>query len=500
MAAARVPERRYARWFDELPARNQQQMADRWGPPPGESYVHDGHIALAGLQLRQRLRRHPAAARLRHGPEPDLPPAGPAADAQLPRAVPLAARRRCGADAIVHVGKHGTLEWLPGKARRPVARRAIPDLLLGDLPLVYPFIINDPGEGAQAKRRAHAVIVDHLTPPMTTADAYGKLDELARLVDEYYQVEALDPSKLPHAAAADLGAGRRGPARRRHHLMIQQLNQQGDHTHDWDPQVTEDGTPVTLAEMRSQGLRPPDREPGRLFVRAGQRADPRRAAHARRALRRRAAARPGAGAWCACRTWTCRACARAWPTAFGLGLDELLDDLGARLAADSTGVRAWRARPDADAGHRQPMRWRRIDALVRAAGRAPAGCDVASPRAPIDGRRPRRARTPTRTPQRCCDTLRVHRRAADPEPATLGHDEIGNLLRALDGALRARRAERRADARHGPRAADRAQLLRHRSAHHAQPARPGASASSWPTSCVERHRRETGALSRRASA
>ena len=73
-------------------------------------------------------------------------------------------------------------------------------------------------------------------------------------------------------------------------LMIERLNQQGDHTHDWDPQVTEDGTPVTLAEMRGQGLRAPDRGPRRLSVRAGRRADPRRPAHPRPGARRRAAA------------------------------------------------------------------------------------------------------------------------------------------------------------------------------------------------------------------
>ena len=101
-----------------------------------------------------------------------------------------------GADAIVHVGKHGTLEWLPGKAVG-LSADCFPDSFLGDLPLIYPFIINDPGEGTQAKRRAHAVVVDHLTPPMTTRGAYGELAELAQLVDEYYQVELLDPSKLP---------------------------------------------------------------------------------------------------------------------------------------------------------------------------------------------------------------------------------------------------------------------------------------------------------------
>src|SRR5262249_1269176 len=101
-----------------------------------------------------------------------------------------------GADAIVHVGKHGTLEWLPGKGVG-LSRDCFPDALLGDTPLLYPFIINDPGEGSQAKRRGHAVIIDHLTPAMTSAETYGALAQLTQLVDEYYQMELLDPTKLP---------------------------------------------------------------------------------------------------------------------------------------------------------------------------------------------------------------------------------------------------------------------------------------------------------------
>ena len=101
-----------------------------------------------------------------------------------------------GADAIVHLGKHGTLEWLPGKGLGLSAGCA-PDAVLGDLPLVYPFIVNDPGEGTQAKRRAHAVIVDHLVPPMARADTYGEMAKLEQLLDEYATVAALDPDKLP---------------------------------------------------------------------------------------------------------------------------------------------------------------------------------------------------------------------------------------------------------------------------------------------------------------
>ncbi|MCY0611259.1 cobaltochelatase subunit CobN, partial [Klebsiella pneumoniae] len=76
-----------------------------------------------------------------------------------------------GAHAVVHLGKHGNLEWLPGKTLGMSASCG-PDAALGDLPLIYPFLVNDPGEGTQAKRRAHAVLVDHLIPPMARAETY----------------------------------------------------------------------------------------------------------------------------------------------------------------------------------------------------------------------------------------------------------------------------------------------------------------------------------------
>ena len=94
------------------------------------------------------------------------------------------------------MGKHGTLEWLPGKGVG-LSSDCYPDTFLDNMPLIYPFIINDPGEGTQSKRRAHAIIIDHLTPPMTTADGYGEIAQLMQLVDEYYQIEMLDPSKMP---------------------------------------------------------------------------------------------------------------------------------------------------------------------------------------------------------------------------------------------------------------------------------------------------------------
>ncbi|NMG11849.1 cobaltochelatase subunit CobN, partial [Brasilonema sp. UFV-L1] len=104
--------------------------------------------------------------------------------------------RKCfGADAVVHVGKHGNLEWLPGKSVA-LSNQCYPEVALGALPHLYPFIVNDPGEGSQAKRRAQAVIIDHLTPPLTRAELYGSLHELENLIDEYYEAESLDPSRL----------------------------------------------------------------------------------------------------------------------------------------------------------------------------------------------------------------------------------------------------------------------------------------------------------------
>ena len=105
----------------------------------------------------------------------------------------------------MHLGKHGTLEWLPGKGLGLSARAARPTPRSRDVPLFYPFVVNDPGEGVQAKRRAHAVIVDHLVPPMMRAETYDELAQLEQLLDEYARCEALDPPKLPALARARSG-------------------------------------------------------------------------------------------------------------------------------------------------------------------------------------------------------------------------------------------------------------------------------------------------------
>ena len=106
-------------------------------------------------------------------------------------------RHHWNADAIVHMGKHGNLEWLPGKAVA-LSETCWPEAVLGPTPHIYPFIVNDPGEGTQAKRRASAVIIDHLTPPLTRAESYGPLRDLEALVDEYYEAAGVDPRRIDH--------------------------------------------------------------------------------------------------------------------------------------------------------------------------------------------------------------------------------------------------------------------------------------------------------------
>jgi cobaltochelatase CobN len=198
-AWARVPLSSYAEWFAALPEALRERIRAHWGEPPGELYVDGDDMVLAALRFGNVVLMIQPPRGFGENPiaiyhDPDLPPSHHY----------LAAYRWLaedfGADAVVHLGKHGTLEWLPGKGLGLSAGCA-PDAVLGELPLIYPFIVNDPGEGTQAKRRGHAVVVDHLIPPMARAESYGELAKLEQLMDEYAAVQALDPAKLPAVRA-----------------------------------------------------------------------------------------------------------------------------------------------------------------------------------------------------------------------------------------------------------------------------------------------------------
>ncbi|MFM9034964.1 MAG: cobaltochelatase subunit CobN [Mycobacterium sp.] len=196
----RIPAARYREWFAALPADLAAAMVGHWGPPPGDLFVDrsrdpDGEIVVAAMQSGNLVivvqpprgfGENPVA--IYH--DPDLPPS------HHYLATYLWLRHEFGAHAMVHLGKHGNLEWLPGKTLGMSADCAT-DAALGDLPLIYPFLVNDPGEGTQAKRRAHATLVDHLIPPMARAESYGDIARLEQLLDEHAGVAVLDPGKLP---------------------------------------------------------------------------------------------------------------------------------------------------------------------------------------------------------------------------------------------------------------------------------------------------------------
>ena len=194
-AEGRVSADEYAAHFNGIPQDVQDSMRADWGEPPGEVYTDDGHLFMAGLRLGnvfvgiqppRGFGENPIA--IYHSPE------------LMPTHHYIAfyrwLRDGFGADAIVHLGKHGTLEWTPGKGVG-LSRSCIPEVCLPDMPHFYPFIINNPGEGTQAKRRSHAVIIDHLVPAMTTADSYGDITRCEQLMDEYARAQGMDPQKLP---------------------------------------------------------------------------------------------------------------------------------------------------------------------------------------------------------------------------------------------------------------------------------------------------------------
>ncbi|MGP0012508.1 cobaltochelatase subunit CobN [Pseudomonas sp.] len=183
----------YQTMFERLPGANRQAVVARWGRPEQDPMFRGGRMMIAGLRFGltfvgiQPARGYQVdASAVYH--DPDLvPPHGYLA-------FYFWLRHTYGSHALIHVGKHGNLEWLPGKGVG-LSQQCWPDALLGPLPNIYPFIVNDPGEGAQAKRRTQAVIIDHLMPPLTRAETYGPLRDLERLADEYYEAQLLDPRR-----------------------------------------------------------------------------------------------------------------------------------------------------------------------------------------------------------------------------------------------------------------------------------------------------------------
>ncbi|WP_033922776.1 cobaltochelatase subunit CobN [Sphingomonas sp. 37zxx] len=175
-----------------LPAELQADLAVAWGPPEDDPAVEDGAFRFAATASGETI----VALQPERGHDGER-----AAEyhdlTRCPRhgyvAFYLWLRTR-GTDALVHVGAHGTLEWLPGKAVA-LANACWPEALTGAMPVLYPFIVNDPGEAAQAKRRIGAVTIGHVPPPLVKTGSGAGLGRLEALLDEFSNADGLDPAR-----------------------------------------------------------------------------------------------------------------------------------------------------------------------------------------------------------------------------------------------------------------------------------------------------------------
>jgi len=191
-----LPLERYLATYRDLPLAVRDDIEARWGAPESDPFfdAKAGAFRLSILTYGRVLVGVQPARGYNIDPDetyhsPDLVPP------HNYLAFYLWLRDHWGADVIAHMGKHGNMEWLPGKALA-LSDTCWPEVVFGPTPHVYPFIVNDPGEGTQAKRRAQAVIVDHLTPPLTRAESYGPLRDLEALVDEYYEASGVDRRRV----------------------------------------------------------------------------------------------------------------------------------------------------------------------------------------------------------------------------------------------------------------------------------------------------------------
>jgi cobaltochelatase CobN len=170
-------------------------MLQQWGEPPGKVFSYKGNLLVSGqmfgnifigLQPPRGLLEDPAS--IYHSPDLPIPHHYYAYYHWI--------RNEFKANAIIHVGTHGTLEWLPGKSVG-LSESCFSDITIADLPNIYPYVITNPGEGTQAKRRSYCCIIDYLIPAMHNADSYEELAELEVHLKEYYSAKTtVDKEKL----------------------------------------------------------------------------------------------------------------------------------------------------------------------------------------------------------------------------------------------------------------------------------------------------------------
>ena len=196
----------YTAQFARLPQAMQNEITAHWGQPADDATLRDGLFHFSGLRCGNALvllqpERSLYGTRTQDYHDPRRPPC----HSYIAFYLWLAQAQRV--DAMIHMGAHGTLEWLPGKSVA-LSAECWPQVLLGATPLIYPFIVNDPGEAAAAKRRLSAVTLGHMTPPLGTARTSKGTSEVERLLDEYSTADGLDPRRRDGLVQEILNAAR----------------------------------------------------------------------------------------------------------------------------------------------------------------------------------------------------------------------------------------------------------------------------------------------------
>ncbi|MCF6291473.1 MAG: cobaltochelatase subunit CobN [Desulfobacterales bacterium] len=206
----RLPVAQYKKWFNELPAGFREKMIKQWGPPEAAKIMRDGHdfiipaVSLGNLVLLPEPSRGWGDEPMKLYHDTTLYPH------HQYLAVYLWLAHGFGADAMVHLGTHATYEWTPGK-QAGLSPACPPEVLINDIPNIYPYIVDDVGEGIQAKRRGRAVIISHLIPMLKEVGFYAEYGRMAELVDEYQRARTRNSTTAPEklkellALAAETG-------------------------------------------------------------------------------------------------------------------------------------------------------------------------------------------------------------------------------------------------------------------------------------------------------
>ncbi len=189
-----IDRSQYEHWFADLPEKVTHKMETDWGKAPGQFMVHDDKMPVPGILTGNVfIGLQPPRAFTEKAEE-----AYHSTDIVCPHQY-LGYYRWIkhvfGADVIMHIGTHGTLEWLPGK-EKGLSNECYPDITIDDLPHLYVYNISVVGEGIQAKRRSSAVLLDHNIPSLTESGVYQELSELDELLKEYQQSRHFNPNKI----------------------------------------------------------------------------------------------------------------------------------------------------------------------------------------------------------------------------------------------------------------------------------------------------------------